>query len=907
MKVTEAIQVFLKARQLRSNADLVARWSSAMETQLNVAAGDGEPVEGKRTTYSNGINEWWNIRLPKNANDKPTWTDYELRFPFELHAEGIGCTGWDWQALRSRWVAFDFDSITTHAKGIGVTDEELERVKQAAEALPYVETHKSTSGSGLHLYVFFDAAGVPTDNHTEHAALARCILGMMSSETGFDFASQIDCCGGIMWIWHRKMTPENQGLALIKPATKQLGVADLPANWRDHIEVVQKKRSKVRVNAVEEDHLESWEALASSRKKIPLDDSHKAQIEALMRSNYTTLWIPDHHLLQSHTCALKKIKTDPTMKELKLVGCFDTNSEGKDPGSPNCFLFPLPNGAWKVYRFSQGVNEAASWEQDGNGWTTCYFNRLPSLAVAAKAAGGLEDGDKVNEFVFDDADKALEAAATLGVKVEIMDAMRDNREIRLKPSKGGGLLVEFDKMDDDDKMPGWLAKKSGRRNKWTRVFDVQVKEEKSDELGFGEHDNLIREIMTAAKESGGWMLFKDGDWFREQSANIKMALQSLGMGKPEAENIMGEAVRKSWTLVDLPFQQEYPGGRQWNLDAAQLAFQPAILGDDEVPCHPTWDKVLEHVGADLNEHLRELPWAQRAGIKTGAQYLLAWIACMIRFPFSKVPYLFLYGPVNSGKSIYHEAIEILLTKGCVAADRALTNASNFNGELANCILAYVEEVNVALSKGAYDKMKDWITSLTIAIRKMRCDQYSKPNTTHWVQCANDRSYCPIYKDDNRITMIYVSDLLPEQEIPKEKLLALLKEEAPHFMYSLMNYPLPEPTGRMRLPVVETSGKKEALEVNGQFVWACQNLMAFPTNVPEELMVPKNDLYVAFKKEHPDAKTYIEFCLSIAAWVKDEGYEMRETQPRNGDDRERLWSNIRWKTTEERARESEVRQ
>ena len=50
MKVTEAIQVFLKARKLPANADLVARWSPAMETQVNVAAGNGEPVEGKRTT-----------------------------------------------------------------------------------------------------------------------------------------------------------------------------------------------------------------------------------------------------------------------------------------------------------------------------------------------------------------------------------------------------------------------------------------------------------------------------------------------------------------------------------------------------------------------------------------------------------------------------------------------------------------------------------------------------------------------------------------------------------------------------------------------------------------------------------------------------------------------------------------
>src|SRR5208283_4327294 len=112
---------------------------------------------------------------------------------------------------------------------------------QKAMQLPYVEVRRSTGGSGLHLYVYLD--GIPCENHTVHAALARCVLGMMSSECNFDFASQIDALGGVMWIWHRKMTAENHGLEIIKKATKVLTAADLPANWRDHIEVVTRKRS----------------------------------------------------------------------------------------------------------------------------------------------------------------------------------------------------------------------------------------------------------------------------------------------------------------------------------------------------------------------------------------------------------------------------------------------------------------------------------------------------------------------------------------------------------------------------------------------------------------------------------------------------------------------------------------
>jgi hypothetical protein len=171
-KVTEAIQNFLRARRpSHPGPDLLERWTPFMETQVNVAAGNGEPVADKRNTWSDGIDEWHSIRIPKNANSTPEFRDYNLRFPLDLHAEAIGFTGWDWSARRSRWLGFDFDSLTGHAAGVGVSDDELKRVSEAAQALPYVEVRKSTGGNGLHLYVYFNEDGVPTANHTEHAAL----------------------------------------------------------------------------------------------------------------------------------------------------------------------------------------------------------------------------------------------------------------------------------------------------------------------------------------------------------------------------------------------------------------------------------------------------------------------------------------------------------------------------------------------------------------------------------------------------------------------------------------------------------------------------------------------------------------------------------------------------------------
>jgi phage/plasmid-associated DNA primase len=230
-------------------------------------------------------------------------------------------------------------------------------------------------------------------------------------------------------------------------------------------------------------------------------------------------------------------------------------------------------------------------------------------------------------------------------------------------------------------------------------------------------------------------------------------------------------------------------------------------------------------------------------IHNGRDYLTAWIASLIREPFEPLPYLFAFGSQNGGKSIFHEAIEeALITKGVVRADRALSGHNDFNGELAGAVLCVVEEKNVASSKVSYERMKDWITSRTLSIRKMRTDSYQVPNTTHWVQTTNKQEYCPVFPGDTRITVIAVPDLLPEQIIPKKKLLQLLKDEAPHFLRTLLDWPLPEPEDRLRLPVVVTSSKIKSEEMQRseleQFIDECV------FKVPGE-SIPFKEFYARF--------------------------------------------------------------
>lgn len=800
-----------------------------METQVNVLA-IGEKVEGKRSTYTDGEYTWWNYRIPWKADSEPEFRDYELGWPLETYAAGIGSTGWDWVERRSRWVGFDFDAIVGHAKGVGIGQAELLEVREAASALPYVEVRKSTSGSGLHLYVLLDE---PTSNHTEHAALARAVLGCMSRDAKFDFSGQIDAFGGVMWLWHRKMSAENEGLTLVKASSELLTV---PANWRDHIQVVSRKRAKVKVNGIQESVQDVFEALASAHRRVPLDDTHRLIITELDKHNPTN-WVDDHGLLQCHTKSFDHIMNGlepcpvcsgtgvdpndaladdfgcdaqpcpnckdgqvPIAQRLGLSGVFATNSPGTDLASYNAFAFPLDNGSFKLYRFSPGVAEDPTWEQDGRGWTTCTFNVQPDLKTAARAKGGREL--KSGGYEFNSAQHAIEVARLMNPNADIeVEPILQGRKAVLRTTKSGQLSLEIRKQAGDPHELGQWSD-SDKRSFWAQVVPITAEPPKPLTH---DYDNVIRCLDSPANTPAGWAIRKDnGDWVRKSASSVKTVLQYLGNDKTSAEIIMGRCEKQSWKLVRLPFAPEYPGSRQWNWESPQLRFEPISRGTE--PYHPHWDLILNHCGNDLTPYLRQLDWAAQSNIYTGADYLRAWYASIIRDPLCHLPFLVFFGPENSGKSIMHESFELLVTSGVVKADRALTSTNDFNGELEGAILTVIEEKDLSKSPGARAKLKEAVTAERHSIRRMRQDPYMVDNTTHWNQMVNNLANITLDPGDTRVTIIHVPPFAPP-EIPKPLLKERLIEEAPSYLRTLLDMDLPAPMGRLRVPVVTTEYKQ----------------------------------------------------------------------------------------------------
>jgi hypothetical protein len=445
-----------------------------------------------------------------------------------------------------------------------------------------------------------------------------------------------------------------------------------------------------------------------------------------------------------------------------------------------------------------------AWRLKGTVW---YLPLTPDLHVACITKGAVEIGSR-NAYSFADSISMLNAARLAGYRASLPGEELLKRPAEIVVFHKTRVVARVRRFDSDADLPKWNTEDAG----WWSLVLGRLPHENFAIIG--DYDSRLRCLESVDHNDAGWVIKTlDGHWSFKSFSAVKTVLQSHGNSKLESECIMGHAALRPWKLVTEPFQPEEDAKRRtWNRGAAQLAYKPSFTLNWKADC-PHWFQVLNHIGADLNVSLT----CGNYGFESGSDYLFAWIAAMIQQPREKTPYLFLFGPENSGKSIIHEAIAVLFEdgRGVVMADRALTNQSDFNGELENAVLCVVEERNISKTPGALAKIKAAVTSPRLSIRKMRQCSYMTDNLTHWIQVANERDACPIFPGDTRITAIFVPPLPAGAEIPKDGrggLIDRLKAEAPAFTFALLNSKLPEPTGRLMIPVVANETKARLQEL-----------------------------------------------------------------------------------------------
>ena len=237
-------------------------------------------------------------------------------------------------------------------------------------------------------------------------------------------------------------------------------------------------------------------------------------------------------------------------------------------------------------------------------------------------------------YVFKTPDDAVDAAKALGQDDIAVDPMFADRKTTLKAHKDGRLVMEIERKKGDAEQndpEGWLAKKT----KWIRVFETTVSDAREDDLGLTEYDNLIRAIETSAKQFVGWVVYKGGEWIGHPATNVKMLLQSLGNAKDAAECVMGRRSARGGGWSASPSAKSIPAAVNGTWMPPNSATNPPSWKRTKRRCIPHWDLVFEHIGIELTPALRGLPWAQQANIKTGADYLRAWVACASAIPSSR--------------------------------------------------------------------------------------------------------------------------------------------------------------------------------------------------------------------------------------------------------------------------------
>lgn len=770
---------------------LVPYIEAGHELQVQVAQDDGEKhVEGRNKYYTDQITRWYDFRVPKKAATDPEDNDYPIKFNFEAHVEAIGYTGWNWIKKESNWVGFDFDAIVGHVKQ-GLAPDELDVIQKALSSIPWVTIIRSTSGNGLHVYAH--VPGVPTETHTEHAALARSILATMSALCGTNFEDTVDVCGQILWVWHRRAGNNVTSYQLLKQG-RLMYPKEVPLNWKDHLTVIRGTSSRNKLSMIPEGKQDKFAQLMGQYPRIPLDDSHKALVEYLKSTDCVWWWDQDMYMLVTHTCHLRDAH-----RALKMKGVFDTSSSHTTPH--NCFAFPLRKGAWVVRRYGGRMQEHDFWEQDAAGWTKIYLNKEQSFEACVRVNNGLEHHR--GGYHFSSAEDMMRCVQGLNHDIDLPPRMA-HRDARLSVSKTNKLVVEIARTPDDSTgdMRGWIAEKK------TFVKVLGPVEQQTDILEDDNtinYDDVIRHLISTADSDAGWVVNLDDTWRIEPLTHIRTFLYSKGLDGKATTDVLGQCIAKAWKLVNKPFKPEYCGNREWNRDGARLRY--TLDTTIENPQFPTWRKIIDHCGQGLDRVVQREDWCQMLGLQNGGDYLLLWVANMFQHPEKSLPYLFFYGDQNSGKSTFHESLELLFTKGYTAADRALTSASGFNGELMGAVLCYVEEINLSdKNQLAYNRIKDWVTGKHIMIHEKGNQPYLAENTTHWVQCANSDGYCPIFPGDTRIVVTECQPIPASELMPRDELSMRLKQEAKDFLSYVFNMKLPRLQTRLAIPVLETAEK-----------------------------------------------------------------------------------------------------
>jgi len=305
-------------------------------------------------------------------------------------------------------------------------------------------------------------------------------------------------------------------------------------------------------------------------------------------------------------------------------------------------------------------------------------------------------------------------------------------------------------------------------------------------------------------------------------------------------------VIQDWTCVFDPHSlvQVNPSNQYWNrFVPSQYMIQPI---NAQPTCPPTISALIAHV----------------LGTTTDAPLFhgfLNWLAFALQYRRATQTAWMLQGIPGTGKGLLVNIIvKSIFGATNFTARRMEELEDKFNGYLEGCLICYIDEVHIGVSKRAdiiLANLKNQITEPSITIRNMRQSAYEVPNYLNWIMSSNMTAPIQLDKEDRRFNVgEYQSAPIRAIFPDTTALVAQLLTELPDFSNHLRT--LKVDTDAVRMPIKNEARQTlinnslTSLDVvaeamlKGDF----ELLASFMSTETETILAINSDSYSALLKE-----------------------------------------------------------